>query len=270
MGAGIAAVRATEGSFWPQIKPVETQKKSTHFGHTYRVVSEKFNAVVDTMSLTDGLQYLAQFVVGAMVVMRAVGVRTINVLPATTKLGEAITYIDCIRTYTDFDEFISGRAFEDWRRSHFAGVLSSTLFLGSSLGGCANTAALFKLIDLKKVSASLSQFSVFGFRPYGLVAGVTLGRFCLVAGTGAYLFGAIDSLIKIQEGNHSKSRLAYLAYCTAALAMQIFVIATEAVATVSAVAAVGGVLAMISAGCGAVWIYQSHLENVAAAKKLAL
>lgn len=263
MALAIPELWTLENNHSFQGKSSVIQRKSQFVGHTYRILTEAWGALTDTVSISEGLKHLSGLTIGAFTVIRAMGVKSINVGPATAELEKVTHYLDCARIYHNLNVFLSRSIFKNCDRSQYAGVLSSVLNLSNTLVKCIRTVGSWKLINLNRVSMSLSQTSIFGLKPLHSLFRFSLARFCLYAGAGANLFGLIHLVIQFHEGNHSKTLLLQLAAATADLAMELFLIMSEAAAaliTASTFSGVAGVLMMISAGFNTMHVYHSNLK----------
>lgn len=257
------AVHAHFQSFLPQFHIFSKKKKQyDHVGHTYRVISEAYDVLATLVKNTDSLHYLVQMGMGTAAILKRGAP-----FQGAERLAEISTLIECVRSYSDFDYFVSGSVLADLKKKALAAAASGTLFLACSIGGCLEVARQFDILNPADLAARLGKVSLFGSSPFAFMSHWALSEFCLQASTVAYAFSAVDSAIKIYQGDFTRSRLAQLAHCIAAVVSQVFLITGGALLSTSTGIAIVGLLAIQSAGFGACWIYYTDKENTAALAK---
>jgi hypothetical protein len=257
MGPGIGSVAVKLNGYLPSFAQFNVGDNQSDFcGHTYKVVSRNFKIFSELTNVTDSFHYVLQFIVGAATV-----VTRGTVFRGFHELRRINSFIDCVRTYGDVHYFVEGKYLEDLRSGCVPGFISSSLFLGASIGSCLNVMDRVRLINTSAIAESLSKVSLFGSSPFRILSVLALSEFCLFAATGAFLLGAIDCGMKIQAGDLSTSRLAQLAYCIATFVAQLFVITGQCLVAAPLAIPIAGSLAMISSGFGAWWIWQTGKEK---------
>lgn len=256
MSLEIGSAAVMLNGYLPHFAQFNVPEKTDYLGHTYQAVSDKFKVLSELTTLTDSLHYVSQFTIAAATV-----VTRGTLFRGFCRLTELNSYIDFIRTYGDIGYFVKGEVLDDLRHSHFAGIISGSLFLSSSLGSCMNVMDHFSLMNVSAIAKSISNASLFGIAPFRMISKLALSEFCCFAATGGFLFGSIDNFMKIQDGDLATSRIAQLAYCISTLALQLFLITGEALVVAQIAVPVAGALAMVSSGFGAWWIWQSAKER---------
>lgn len=257
-----SAVHAHFQSFLPQFNIFSKKKQCDHVGHTYRKISETYDVLANLVKNTDSLQYLLQMGIGtAEIIKRGAPFK------GAERLAEVNALIDCVRTYSDVDYFVSGSVLKDLKEKALAAAASRTLFLTSSISGCLEVARQFDILNPAELATHLGKVSLFGSSPFAFMSQWALREFCLHASTVAYALDAVDSAIKIYQGDNARSRLAQLAHCIVTVVSQVFLITAGAILSTSTGIAIAGLLAIHAAGFGACWIYYTDKENTAALAK---
>lgn len=241
---------------------IKKKKQGDHVGHTYRMISETYDVLANLVKNTDSLQYLVQMGIGT-----AAMIKRGAPFQGAARLAEINTLIDCVRTYTDVDYFVSGSVLADLKEKALAAAASGTLFLTSSIGGCLEVARQFDFLNPADLAAHLGKVSLLGSSPFAFMSQWALSDFCLRTSTVAYALGAVDSALKIYQGDVARSRLAQLAYYIASIVSQVFLITGGAILSTSTGIAIAGLLAVQAAAFGACWIYYTDKENKAALAK---
>lgn len=255
MGVEAASIHRCNHEAGNQEKAFECQK-TTRMGHTYRKISQGFKVFSEMMTIPHSLQYQVQCCMGLATIFTGG-----SVFRSASQLAEVSTYIDTIRTFDDIRYFTSFEFLSDLAEGYFPGAISGTLFLSSSLGGCAGVASAFRILDLDSISAALGRVQFCGTFPFQALTRLGLSQFCILTATGAYFTGAIDCLMKIHAGDLSKGRLALLAYNVASCVSNLFLLMAGALLNSSLGMATAGTLAVIAGSCGAWSIYQGELDS---------
>lgn len=256
------AVVATGNCYLPSYAqmPMPKKTKAICVGHTYQWVSDRFKIFSELTNYTDSLQYLVQATLGAATVATQG-----SLFRGETLLRRVNCYIDFVRTYGDICYFTNGEWLEDVRKEFYAGAVSGSLFLSSSLGSCMNLADYFRLVDLSAIAQKISNVSLFGVAPGRIMSHLVLSEFCCFASTGGFFLGAVDCWMKIKAGGldiqQLDSKRAQLAYCVASFVAQFFFIVGEMIVAAPVAVTIAGILTVISAGFGARWIWFVEKEN---------